>query len=97
MLTRKDMLLISGDYFVILKKTYYYIEVMSKCTRHCWVIYKHGSVDRYPVWVYHKHRQQDLCYHLHKRTASVKSAIREIKAHDIYQSTDWKKVFNNLY
>ena len=97
MLTRKDMLLISGDYFVILKKTHYYIEVMSKCTRHCWVIYKHGSVDRYPVWVYHKHRQQDLCYHLHKRTASVKSAIREIKAHDIYQSTDRKKVFNNLY
>lgn len=97
MFTASDYALICKNRFRILQKTVFYVEIISPKTKHCWIIYKHGSVDRYPVWVYHKHRQQDLCYHLHKRTASVKSAIREIKAHDIYQSTDRKKVFNNLY
>ena len=96
MLTKKDLLLISSEYFVILKKTNYYIEVLSKNTRHCWMIYKHGSVDRYPVWIYHKHRQKDLCYHLHRKKRSVEAAIKEIESHDKYQSAGRKKVFNNL-
>ena len=58
MLTKKDLLLISKDYFVILNQTAYYIEFMSKRTGHCWIIYKHGSAEKYPVWLYHKHSQK---------------------------------------
>lgn len=35
MLTKKDLLLILPKYFVALKKTNLYIEVVSKCTGHC--------------------------------------------------------------
>ena len=96
MLTKKDLLLISPKYFMILKKTNFYIEVLSKCTRHCWTVYKHGSPDKYPVWIYHKHHQTDQCYHLHRKKRSVEAAIKEIEAHDKYQAAGRKNVFNNL-
>lgn len=95
MLTRKDLLLISSKYFLILKKTNFYIEILSKCTRHCWIIYKHGATDKYPVWMYHKHKQSDQCYHLHRRTGSVELAIREIQQHDKYHISGRKIVFDN--
>ena len=96
MLTKKDLLLVSPKYFVVLKKTNLNIEVLSKCTGHCWTIYKHGSPDKYPVWIYHKHKQSEQCYHLHRKTGSVELAIKEIEAHDKYQAAGRKKVFNNL-
>ena len=95
MLTKKDLLLISPKYFVVLKKTNLYIEVVSKCTGHCWTIYKHGSPDKYPVWLYHKHKQLDQCYHLHRRTGSVESALKEIQQHDRYHLGGRKKIFDN--
>ena len=96
MLTKKDLLLISPNYFVILKQTNYYVELLSKSTGHCWSIYKHGSPDKYPVWIYHKHNQTDQYYHLHRKKRSVEAAIKEIESHDKYQSAGRKKVFNNL-
>lgn len=95
MLTKKDLLLISPKYFMILKKTNFYIEVLSKCTGHCWIVCKHGSPDRYPVWIYHKHHQTDQCYHLHRRTGSVELAIKEIQKHDQYHLGGRKKIFDN--
>lgn len=95
MFTKKDLLLISSNYFLILKKTNFYIEVLSKCTGHCWTIYKHGSPDKYPVWIYHKHKQSDQCYHLHRRTGSVELAIKEIQKHDQYHLGGRKKIFDN--
>lgn len=95
MLTKKDLLLISPKYFMILKKTNFYIEVLSKNTGHCWMIYKHGSPDKYPVWIYHKHKQPDQCYHLHKRTGSVELAVQEILQHDKYTLSGRKNVFQN--
>ena len=96
MLTRKDLLLISKDYFVILNQNAYYIEFMSKRTGHCWIIYKHGSAEKYPVWLYHKHSQKDQCYHLQRKKNFVDTAIKEIKAHDRYQRSGRKREFENL-
>ena len=95
MFTKKDLLLISSNYFLILKKTNFYIEVLSKCTGHCWTIYKHGSPDKYPVWIYHKHKQSDQCYHLHRRTGSVELAIKEIQKYDGYYLSGRKNIFYN--
>lgn len=95
MLTKKDLLLISPKYFRILKQTNYYIEVLSKNTGHCWTINKHGSPDKYPVWIYHKHKQSDQCYHLHRRTGSVELAVKEIVQHDTYFLNGRKKIFDN--
>ena len=95
MLTRKDLLLISSEYFEILKKNNFYIEVLSKCTKHCWIIYKHGSPDNYPVWLYHKHKQSNQCYHLHRRTGNIELAVNEILQHDKYQLRGRQNVFKN--
>ena len=96
MLTKKDLQLVSQNYFVILKQTKYYIEILSKSTGHCWTIYKHGSPDKYPVWIYHKHHQSEQCYHLHRRKGSVKSAVKEIYQHDKFQLSRRKNVFSNV-
>lgn len=96
MLTKKDLQQVSLNEFVILKQTNYYIELISKNTGHCWTIYKHGSSDKYPVWLYHKHSQKDQCYHLQRKKGSVKAAIKEIQVHDQYQLSGRKKVFSNL-
>ena len=95
MLTKKDLLLISPKCFVILKQTNYYVEVLSKSTGHCWSIYKHGSPDKYPVWLYHKHKQSEQCYHLHRRTGNVELAVKEIVQHDTYCLNGRKKIFDN--
>ena len=95
MLTKKDLLLISSDYFMILKRTKFYLELVSKNTGHCWTIYKHGSPDKYPVWLYHKHKKLDQCYHLHRRTGSVEFAVKEIVQHDTYFLNGRKKIFDN--
>ena len=95
MLTKKDLFLISSDYFMILNRAKFYLELLSKNTGHCWNIYKHGSPDKYPVWIYHKHRQADQCYHLHKRTGSVEQAIKEIQKHDQYCLSGRKNIFDN--
>jgi hypothetical protein len=95
MLTKKDLLLISSDYFMILKRTKFYLELVSKNTGHCWTIYKHGSPDKYPVWLYHKHKKLDQCYHLHRRTGSVEFALKEIQQHDKYHLSGRKNIFQN--
>lgn len=95
MLTKKDLQLVSQKYFVILKQTKYYIEILSKCTGHCWIIYKHGSPDKYPVWIYHKHKQTDQHYHLHRRKGSVETAVKEIVQHDKYYLSGCKSIFCN--
>lgn len=95
MFTAKDYSMIFRKEFIILHKTKFYVEFMSKSTKHCWMIYKHGSPDIFPVWMYHKHRQMDSCYHLHRRKMSVVSSIKEILQHDQYILSDRKQIFKN--
>ena len=92
---KRDMELISKEYFEIIKMAPCYIELMSKCTGHCWIVHKMGYSDKFPYWLYHKYRREDLCYHLQRKKGSIKATIEEIRRHDLYQSQGRKNVFNN--
>lgn len=95
MLTKKDLLLISLNYFEVLMQTKYYVEVLSKSTGHCWTIYKHGSPDKYSIWIYHKHSKKDMCYHLHRKKGTMTGAIKEILQHDQYILSGRQNMFCN--
>ena len=82
---KRDMELISKEYFEIIKTAPCYIELMSKCTGHCWIIHKMGYSDKFPFWLYHKYRREEQCYHLQKKKGSIKTTITEIQNHDAYQ------------
>lgn len=93
---KRDMELISKDYFEIIKVSPCYIELRSKCTGHCWIIHKMGYSDKFPYWLYHKHESTDLCYHLQRKKLCIRTVIEEIQKHDFYEKTGRRKTFNNL-
>ena len=92
---KRDMELISKDYFEIIKRAPCYIELRSKCTGHYWIIYKPGYADKYNFWLYHKHGKEDQCYHLHRRKKRLEMVIREIQNHDLYQVKGRNTIFEN--
>ena len=92
---KKDMELISKDYFEIIKAAPCYIELRSKCTGHCWIIHKMGYSDKFPYWLYHKYKIEDQYYHLQRKKGSIKSIIEEIKEHDLFQRQGRNMIFNN--
>ena len=95
MLNKTDLAQISEKYFEIIRVVSCYVELMSRCTQHYWIIYKVGSSDRFPVWLYHKHKRENQCYHLQRKKKSFRSALKEIQQHDTYCMTGRKYVFNN--
>lgn len=96
MFNKRDLEQISEDYFEIVKIAPYYVEFMSKNTQHCWIIYKMGVSDKFPFWLYHKHKKEHQCYHLQPKKKSIKSTLNEIKQHDLYYKTGRKNIFDNI-
>ena len=80
--TRKEKLLIRKEYFNIIKEDDLACEVCSKNTKHYWVIVKKYAYEKYPVWLYHKHKKSDLYYHLHWKCYTVEQAVKDIISHD---------------
>lgn len=95
MFNKKDLAQISEDYFEIIKIASCYVELLSKNTKHCWIIYKMGFSDKFPFWLYHKHKKENQCYHLQRKKKSMKSALKEIEQHDFYHIKGRKNIFNN--
>lgn len=94
--SRKELSLISEEYFEILNIAGCYIEIRSKNTSHCWSICKPGRFGVYPIEIYHKHRLENPVYHLHRRKGTVWGAVEEIKKHDQYQLSGRKEIFQNI-
>ena len=92
---KRDMELISKEYFEIIKTAPCYIELRSKCTGHCWIIHKMGYSDKFLYWLYHKYSREKQCYHLQRKKGSIKSTIKEIFEHDLYHSQGRKNPFDN--
>ena len=84
MFTNKEKRLLGGGYFTIIREEENYIEVESRNTGHCWIIFKKTYDQDKPVVLYHKHRKTDAWYHEHWRTWTVKAAVHSIKSHDSY-------------
>ena len=84
MFTNYEKRLLGGGYFYIIREEEKYIEVKSKSTGHCWMIFKKTYDQDKPVVLYHKHKADDEWYHEHWRTWTVKAAVQSIKSHDAY-------------
>lgn len=82
MFSRNEKSILSDNYFLIVREEEKFIEIMSKNTGHCWIIYKKSGVADKPIDLYHKHTNTTQYYHKHWQTFSVKSAVDSIKKHD---------------
>ena len=84
MFNRQEIKLLKNDYFVVIRIEDRFIEVMSKNTQHCWMVFKKKSKVEKPVCLHHKHTRDTQWYHLHLETTTVECAVKEIKKHDLY-------------
>ena len=84
MFSSSERRLLGGGYFTIIREEEKFIEVKSKSTGHCWMIFKKTYDQDKPVVLYHKHKFNDEWYHEHWKTWTVKSAVQNIKSHDAY-------------
>lgn len=84
MFTHSEKKLLGGGYFTIIREEEKFIEVKSRNTGHCWMIFKKTYDQDKPVVLYHKHGKTDAWYHEHWKTRTVKSAVSNIKSHDDY-------------
>ena len=76
--------IVNGGYFIIIRDTEDYIEMMSKNTGHCWAIKYCDRKDDSPYILFHKHGMSIPNYHKHWQTTSFERAVRSIKSHDDY-------------
>lgn len=84
MFTQNEKRLLGGGYFIIIWEDERFIEVMSKNTGHCWMVFKKTYDHDKPVVLYHKHTEDTKWYHEHWKTCTVKKAVASIKSHDDY-------------
>jgi hypothetical protein len=91
MLSKKEVALISVRYFLIIRQTEDYIELMSKNTMHCWILKKCVSKSKYPYLLYHKHQSDIPYYHKHRYTYTILESIKSIKSHDYYVINGYKE------
>lgn len=84
MFTNKEMKLLGGGYFTIIRVKEKYVELVSNSTRHQGIIYKNSIDSDKPVTLYHKHTADTRYYHKHWETWSVTKAVESIKGHDAY-------------
>ena len=65
MFTNYEKKLLGGDYFTIIREEEKFIELKSKNTGHCWLIFKQTYNKDRPVVLYHKHTADTKWYHEH--------------------------------
>lgn len=74
---------VKKEYFIILKIADTYCEVMSRNTKHCWIISK-SLLENRPVILYHKHSKRYAYYHKQWEAFDVEQAVKSIMRHDAY-------------
>lgn len=85
MFSEREKRLLSDDYFTPIRQEEQFIEVKSKNTKQCWMVFKKKNEKGMLVVVlYHKHKMEDAWYHEHYRFWTVKDAVKNIKEHDEY-------------
>ncbi len=83
MFSNKEKRLMDKPYFIVVRETEQFIEVISKSTNHCWIVFK-NVYSKKPITLYHKHSVEAPYYHRHYETYSVTAAVNSIKSHDKY-------------
>ena len=84
MFSNKEKKMLGGSYFTVIREEDRFIEVMSRCTKHCWMIFRKVSATDKPLVLYHKHTADTKYYHKQWESWTVAKLIECIKTHDAY-------------
>ena len=75
--------MLGDDYFTIIREEEKFIELKSKNTGHCWLIFKQTYNKDRPVVLYHKHTADTKWYREHWKTYTVKKAVAREMADEL--------------
>lgn len=84
MFSLRELDSIDTKYFKIISKNQNKIEIKSKNTRHCWILIPTVNHTGKTIKIMHTHFQ-NRPYHDHENAATLYSATKKIKHHDLYQ------------
>lgn len=84
MFTKKERRSFGENYFSVIREEERFVELMSRNTEHCWMIFKKLSQTQRPIVLYHKHTKDTQYYHKQRELWNVANAVEDIKQHDDY-------------
>ena len=84
MFSKQELNILSDKYFKVLELSPTQATIKSKNTRHCWILIPHVDHTGKTFKIKHTH-YQNKPYHDHDNAATISSAIKKIKHHDLYQ------------
>ena len=80
-----ELFLLSDPYFTVIRMEEDRCSLQSKCTGHCWIIWKNYNAKPFRIELHHKHHVCDPYYHIQcRKLRTVRDAIAVIKKHDRY-------------
>ena len=90
--TINDYKVIHSKGYKVLRISYNFIEMKSKRTKHCWIIYRpYDIANNKPIIIYHKHHQSIPYYHRHGYAYNITQALKNIESHDRYVLSGFAK------
>ena len=90
--TQRDYKKISKTYYEVIRVVENYIEIKSRCTKHCWIISRpYDIANNKPIIIYHKHHPSIPYYHRHGYAYTITQALRNIESHDRYVLSGFAK------
>lgn len=84
MFTKRELNMLADPYFEVIRVDDRFVEVKSKCTGHCWNVFKNNFESRMKIVLYHKHTEETKYYHKQRICGSVADAVKVIQDHDEY-------------
>lgn len=80
----RDMRWVDPEYFQVIRRTEWDIEIKSRCTGHYWMLHCTDAPIPGGCEVFHRHHK-NFPYHHQWSVCSIHQAVKYIKEHDVYQ------------
>lgn len=90
MFSAEDLDALDRTYFEVIRADEVDVTLISKNTRHIWLIHNAGYPNEGSSIIFHAHSPA-LPYHQHGRANTLRQAIKGIKKHDKWQMNGHKK------
>ena len=85
MFNTEELNTLDRKYFNVIAAGEYDVTVMSRNTGHYWYIHDPDCEDRRVLALFHRHYGGAVPYHFQRHEPTLRSAVRYIRKHDIFQ------------
>lgn len=97
MFDAEELKKLDREYFEVIRADEVDVTVISKNTRHIWLIHNTDYPNDGCCIIFHAHKPAGIPYHQHGRVRSLRQAIKSIKGHDRWQMQGRPKMTQRGY